>query len=58
MALNDLFDVFSWAIEGYFTSMYYRKMYQPIHEEMDKINSLLKKLGLNVDKKIENPFLK
>ena len=52
-ALDDIFNVFSWTMEGYFTSVYYHKMYQPVHEEMDKIRSLLKKLGLNVAKKMD-----
>ena len=28
-------------------------MYQPVHEEMEKIRSLLKKLELNVDRKLD-----
>ena len=52
-ALDDIFNAFSWTLEGYFTSVYYHKMYQPVHEEMEKIRSLLKKLELNVDKKLD-----
>ena len=51
-AVNDLFNVFSWTMEGYFTSSYYHQLYEPAYEEMKKINSLFEKVGLDVNKKL------
>ena len=51
-AMNDLFNIFTWTMEGYFTSRYYHLMYEPVHKEMSKMNSMYQQVGLDVKKKL------
>ena len=49
---NDLFDAFSWTLEGYKTSLHYHNLYEPAHKEMERINLLMAKAGLKIQTKL------
>ena len=49
---NDLFDAFSWTLEGYKTSLHYHNLYEPAHKEMERINVLMAKAGLKIQIKL------
>ena len=52
-SMNDLFSVFEWTMEGWFSgSSYYERLLKPVREDMETLRKLLNKNIIDNDKKI------